>query len=97
MPTATLILAALLVLAVNVYGWRVIPDETRIGFRLLIFGSRETTGKNAGLVMWLLPELFVLGGSAVIDDPAGQWIGLGLLVFLLLQHFFAIRRLRPIG
>lgn len=96
MPTAPLLLAAISVIAINVYGWRVIPDEARIAFRWFIFGSRETTGKKAGLVLWLLPEFFILGGLAVIDDPAMRWVGVGLLSFLLVQHFFAARRLRSV-
>jgi len=99
MSTAPLILAAISVIAINVYGWRVIPDEARIPFRWFILGSRETTGKTAGLVLWLLPELFILGGLALTDDtddPAIRWVGVGLLVFLLVQHFFAVRRLRPV-
>jgi hypothetical protein len=95
MPTAAFVLAAFLVIGVNVYGWRVVPDETRIAFRWLIFGSRETTGKNAGLVLWLLPEVFILGGLALLDDPTGRRLGVALLSFLLVQHFFAARRLRP--
>jgi hypothetical protein len=97
MPTVPLILAALSTIGINVYGWRVVPDDARIAFRLFLFGSRETTGKKAGLVMWLLPEFFILVGLAVIDDPAGRLIGVGLLSFFLMQHFFAVRRLRPIN
>src|SRR5687768_11776784 len=94
MPTAALILAAVLVIAINVYGWRVIPDEARIAFRWFIFGSRETTGKKVGLVLWFLPEFFVLVGVGALDDPAGRWVGIGLLIFFLVQRFFAARRLR---
>ena len=99
MPTALLILAAISVIAINVYGWRVIPDEARIAFRWFMLGSRETTGKTAGLVLWLLPELLILGGLAAwddTDDPAMRWVGVGLLSFFLVQHFFAARQLRPL-
>jgi hypothetical protein len=99
MPAVPLILAAISVIAINIYGWRVIPDEARIAFRWFIFGSRETTGKKVGLVLWFLPEFFILVGLAAwddTDDPAFRWVGVGLLVFLLVQHFFAARRLRPL-
>ena len=96
MPTAPLILAVILVTAINVYGWRVVPDDARIAFRLFIFGSRETTSKNTGLLLWLLPEFFILVGLAALDDPGGTWVGVGLLTFLLVQHFFSARRLRTV-
>lgn len=88
-----LMLAAILIVAVNVYGWRVIPDETRIPFRWLVLGTRETTSKKTGLVLWSLPEFLILGGLAIGDDPAMRWVGVGLLGFLLLLHFSSIRRM----
>lgn len=96
MTTATLVLAAVLVIVINVYGWRVIPNETRIPFRWLVFGTRETTSKTAGLVQWLLPEGLILGGlagTAGSDDSVMRWLGVGLLAYLLVLHFFAIRRM----
>ena len=94
MRTGLWILAAISTIAMNVYGWRVIPDEAGIPFRWFMLGSRETTSKTTGLVLWLLPELFILVGLAFLDDPVGDRIGVGLLLFLLVQHFFAARRLR---
>lgn len=91
-----MILATVLIIAINVYGWRAIPDETRIPFRWLIFGTRETTSKKAGLIQWFLPECLILGGlagTARSDDSAMRWLGVGLLSYLLILHFLAIRRL----
>lgn len=97
MATAPLILAATLVVAVNVYGWRAIPDETRIPFRWLVFGTRETTSKKVGLVLWSLPEFLILAGVALGDDPGMTWVGIGLLGFLVALHFASIRRMSRVS
>lgn len=94
--TAWLIPAAILTIGMNVYGWLVVPDETRIPLRWLVFGTRETTSKKAALVQWFLPECLILGGlagTAGSDDSAMRWLGVGLLTYLLVLHFFTVRRL----
>lgn len=91
-----LILGVISTVAMNVYGWRAIPREARIPFRWLVFGTNGTTGKSVGLVQWLLPECLILGGLAATagsDDSAMRWLGAGLLIYLLVLHFFAVRRL----
>lgn len=90
------LLAALGVCMVGLiaHGWSVIPEEGRFPVRWGLFGSRAYVSKRQGLVMWLVLESVVLGPSAVAEDALLPWIGGGLLAFLLVSHFFAIRRAR---
>lgn len=97
MQVAFLILAAISILAINVYGWRAIPDDARLTVRWTLHGSTGSLSKREGLSLWLLEECLLLGGSAfaaLLGDPTPALVGLGLLTYLLMFHFFRIRRLR---
>ncbi len=94
---AFLILAGISILAINVYGWRVIPEDARMTVRWTLHGSTGTLSKRQGLYLWLLEECLLLAGSAFaafLGDPTPALVGLALLTYLLMFHFFRIRRLR---
>ncbi|MDQ4126080.1 MAG: hypothetical protein M3134_10870 [Actinomycetota bacterium] len=81
-------------LSLTAYGWRVVPDTTRFAVRWGLFASADSSSKRSGLLTWLFVEGLVLAGAAAADNETMSWVGFGLLTFLLLLHFSAIRRLR---
>ena len=78
--------------AVSAWGWKEVPSEARIRARAGATGMDFTVGKTTALVATPLIGLMVVAATASSDDVTLEWLGLGLLVFLVLTHRSSLRR-----
>jgi hypothetical protein len=81
--------------AVNVWGWVAIPNETRLPFTFGISGVRGSVAKATGLVLWLMTALLVFWGAMAVKDeePLIAWMGVGVLGLYLAIEYATVRRL----
>ncbi|MDQ3985044.1 MAG: hypothetical protein M3280_00880 [Actinomycetota bacterium] len=83
---SVILFAAMLALAL--WGAKVIRPEARFRARLGVTGVDGTIGRRAGLVAWPLIGLFVLLGGVL--SSSARWLAVLILVFLLFMQYVSI-------
>lgn len=86
--------------AVTVWGWRILPSETRFGIALGVPPSLQgTLAKRTGLVLYIVIGSW-FGGLSLLFASSNEgmaWLGAGLMAFFLLIEYLQIRRLGKAG
>jgi hypothetical protein len=74
-------------IAVAVYGWRVIPGDARFRARMGPTGIDGSLGKRFGLLTWPAIGLFVLLGT--LSTSIG-WLGAAVMLWLLVFELVSV-------
>lgn len=88
------------VIAMTVWGWRVLPRDARFSFSIGVPPSVDGTfGKVTGLSVFIGCGLILAAGGwfAADETPAMAWIAIALLLYFLFFELLTIRRLKRIA
>jgi hypothetical protein len=76
------------IVCVTVYGWRIVPPDTRFRSRFG-FGYDGSMSKKVGLLTWPVLAFLVTLGTVFSLGPVG-WLGLVVLLWILVMEIVAI-------